>query len=161
MGRTQSIVNLAKHGVAFEDAATVFLDPSAMTFSDPDHSIEERREITIGYKIKGSLVFVSHCEHGDGFASSVLGMQPSSNEHNMSNHLTNEFSEELRDEYDLSTLDDSVRGKYYKQAVAGSNLVLIDPDLAAFFPDAETVNRALRVLADAAQAVAKSKPQDR
>ncbi len=74
----------------------------------------------------------------------------------MSNHLTNESSEELRDEYDLSTLDGGVRGKYYKQAVAGSNLVLIDPDLAPFFPDAETVNRALRVLADAAQAAAKS-----
>jgi len=79
----------------------------------------------------------------------------------MSNHLTDEFSDELRDEYDLSTLSGGVRAKYYKQAIAGSNLVLIDVDLAPFFPDAEAVNRALRVLADAAQAVAKSKPQDR
>jgi uncharacterized protein len=65
-GGRKASSNLAKHGVAFEDAATVFLDPLAMTFSDPDHSIEERREITIGYTMKGNLVLVSHCERGDG-----------------------------------------------------------------------------------------------
>jgi len=46
-----------------------------------------------------------------------------------------------------------VRGKYYKRATSGSNLVLIKPDLAAVFPDSKSVNRALRLLADAAQAV--------
>ena len=40
--------NLRKHGVSFEEAATGFLDLSAMTFLDPDHSDEEDREITIG-----------------------------------------------------------------------------------------------------------------
>ena len=40
--------NLRKHGVSFEEAATVFLDPLALTFSDPDHSLAEEREITIG-----------------------------------------------------------------------------------------------------------------
>lgn len=39
----------------------------------------------------------------------------------------------------------------------GTNVVLIDPELAALFPDSESVNRALRVLADAAQAAAASK----
>jgi len=63
----------------------------------------------------------------------------------------------LRPEYDLSQLRGGVRGKYYRQATAGTNLVLIDPDLAALFPDSATVNRALRVLADAARAVAPSK----
>jgi len=40
--------NLRKHAVSFEEAATVFDDPLAITFSDPDHAPEERREITIG-----------------------------------------------------------------------------------------------------------------
>lgn len=57
--------NLRKHGVSFEEAATVFLDPSAMTFTDPDHSEEEDREITIGLTTKQRLVFVSHCGRGD------------------------------------------------------------------------------------------------
>ena len=59
---------------------------------------------------------------------------------------------DLRPEYDLRQLGTGVRGKYYARASSGSNLVLIEPDLAAFFPDAKSVNRALRLLADAAQA---------
>jgi len=43
------------------------------------------------------------------------------------------------------------RGKYYRRATAGTNLALINPDLANMFPDSEAVNRALRVLAEAAQ----------
>jgi hypothetical protein len=56
--------NLRKHGVSFEDAADVFLDPLATTFPDPDHSTDERREITIGHTIRQRLVFVAHCERG-------------------------------------------------------------------------------------------------
>ena len=59
----------------------------------------------------------------------------------------------LRAEYDLSQLKGGVRGKYYKQAVAGTNLVLVEPELADVFPDTQSVNRALRLLADTAQAV--------
>jgi len=65
--------------------------------------------------------------------------------------------DELRAEYDLSRLRGGVRGKYYRRATAGANLVLIEPDLATLFPDSEAVNRALRVLADAAQAVTQRK----
>jgi uncharacterized DUF497 family protein len=54
-----------KHGVSFEEAATVFLDPLAVTFPDPDHSDEEDREITIGLTTKNRVVFVSHCPRGD------------------------------------------------------------------------------------------------
>jgi uncharacterized DUF497 family protein len=54
--------NFRKHRIGFEDGATVFLDPFAMTFQDPDHSLEERREITIGCTMKGHTVFVAHCE---------------------------------------------------------------------------------------------------
>ena len=63
-------------------------------------------------------------------------------------------ADELRPEYDLSKLKGGVRGKYYKRARAGTNLVLIEPDLANVFPDTEAVNRALRLLADTAEAAA-------
>jgi len=59
--------------------------------------------------------------------------------------------DELRREYDLSQLKGGVRGKYYRRAIAGMNLVLIEPELAKIFPDADAVNRALRALANAAQ----------
>lgn len=62
--------------------------------------------------------------------------------------------DELRAEYDLTKLKGGVRGKYYQRAMAGTNLVLVDPDLVKVFPDAASVNRALRVLRDAAGATA-------
>jgi uncharacterized protein len=57
--------NRQKHGVSFEEAATVFLDPLALTFPDPDHSAAEQREITIGYTGRQRIVLVSHCQRGD------------------------------------------------------------------------------------------------
>ncbi|GJL56386.1 MAG: hypothetical protein NPIRA02_35180 [Nitrospirales bacterium] len=53
--------NLRKHKVSFTEAASVFLDPLALTFDDPDHSGEENREITIGISNKERTLFVSHC----------------------------------------------------------------------------------------------------
>ncbi|HEY1949500.1 MAG TPA: hypothetical protein VGG97_21000 [Bryobacteraceae bacterium] len=67
--------------------------------------------------------------------------------------------DELRKEYDLSKLEGGVRGKYFRQASAGTNLVLIEPDLTTVFPDSEAVNRALRVLADAAKTLTTPKPR--
>jgi len=55
--------NLRKHGVSFEEAATVFLDPGAWTFYDPDHSESEDRFITIGISANQRLLFVSHADH--------------------------------------------------------------------------------------------------
>jgi hypothetical protein len=58
----------------------------------------------------------------------------------------------LRQEYDLTRLGAGVRGKYYRQAAAGTNLVLLEPELARVFKDSKSVNRALRLLVDAAGA---------
>ena len=58
--------------------------------------------------------------------------------------------DDLRPEYDLARLEGGVRGKYYKQATAGTNLVLLDPDVARAFPDSSSVNRALRLLHEVA-----------
>jgi len=54
--------------------------------------------------------------------------------------------DELHKEYDLSTLKGGVRGKYTAQYSAGTNLVLLSPDVARHFPDDRSVNAALRRL---------------
>ena len=54
--------NLKKHRVSFDEAVTVFYDPLAATFGDPDHSREENRLITVGYSARGRLLVVSHVE---------------------------------------------------------------------------------------------------
>jgi hypothetical protein len=54
--------------------------------------------------------------------------------------------DELRAEYDFSELKGRVRGKYAERYREGTNLVLLEPDVAAAFPDAKAVNEALRLL---------------
>jgi hypothetical protein len=65
--------------------------------------------------------------------------------------------DDLRPEYDLSQLKGGIRGKYHREAIAGTNLVLIEPELATVFPDTESVNRALRLLAETAESVNSKK----
>jgi hypothetical protein len=55
-------------------------------------------------------------------------------------------ADELRPEYDEALIRTGKRGKYYKRYRAGTNLVLLAPDVAAAFPDSEAVNEALRLL---------------
>jgi len=65
-------------------------------------------------------------------------------------------SNDLRAEYDLSRLEGGVRGKYYNQAMKGTNLVLLDPDLAQVFPNSPSVNRALRLVQEVATRTSRS-----
>ena len=57
--------NLKKHGIDFTEAASVFLDPLAVTYRDPDHSEGEERFITAGESSRGQVILVSHLDHGD------------------------------------------------------------------------------------------------
>ena len=55
-------LNLKKHGITFSEAATVFGDPLAITFDDPDHSVDEDRFITFGLSRFNHQLVVSHTE---------------------------------------------------------------------------------------------------
>ncbi len=57
-----------------------------------------------------------------------------------------EAKHELRREYDLSKLKGGVRGKYVARYRTGTNLVLLSPDVAEYFPDEQSVNTSLRAL---------------
>lgn len=56
--------------------------------------------------------------------------------------------DEMLDEYDFSK---GVRGKYAKRYTEGTNIVVLSPDVAEFFPDSQSVNQALRLLIDIAK----------
>lgn len=58
----KAATNLAKHGVSFDEAETVFVDPLAGIGSDPDHSEDEQREIIAGLSAAGRLLLVSFTE---------------------------------------------------------------------------------------------------
>ncbi len=69
----------------------------------------------------------------------------------MKKNFETEHEDDLRPEYDFSQLSEGVRGKYAERYRAGTNLVLLSPDVAAAFPTDEAVNEALRLLIQVAK----------
>ncbi len=67
------------------------------------------------------------------------------------NKEVDELEDELRPEYDFSKMAGGVRGKYVERYRAGTNLVLLDPDVAQAFPTDVSVNEPLRLLLQIAQ----------
>ena len=63
--RAKAERNVKRHRVSFDEAVTVFYDPLAATFDDPDHSVREHRLITVGNSSRGRLLVVVHVEGGD------------------------------------------------------------------------------------------------
>jgi uncharacterized protein len=58
----KAAINLKKHNLSFQEAATVFDDSLSVTFPDPDHSIGESRYVIIGMSRSGQLLVVSHTD---------------------------------------------------------------------------------------------------
>ena len=65
--RDKAASNRRKHGISFDEAVTVFYNPLAATLSDPDHSAEEDRLITVGFSAQEQLLVVCHTERGDPY----------------------------------------------------------------------------------------------
>ena len=61
----KAAANLRKHGVSFDEAASVFFDPLSATGDDPDHSLDERRFVTFGMSSSGHVLVVAHGRHDD------------------------------------------------------------------------------------------------
>jgi len=86
------------------------------------------------------------------FGSLVQERRHGKNEDIMKKANKREMADDLRLEYDLSKLKGGVRGKYAKRFQQGTNLVLLSPDVAKYFPDERSVNAALRSLVSIAKA---------
>jgi hypothetical protein len=69
-----------------------------------------------------------------------------------------ELEDELRPEYDFSNMAGGIKGKYVERYQAGTNMVLLDPDIAQAFPTDKSVNEALRLLLQIAQRQQPKKP---
>jgi hypothetical protein len=65
--------------------------------------------------------------------------------------ISNELEDDLRPEYDFSKMQGGIRGKYVDRYRAGTNIVLLDPDVLQAFPTSESVNETLRLLMQIAQ----------
>jgi hypothetical protein len=63
--KKKAAANERKHRVSFHEASTVFGDPLAITFDDPDHSLNEKRYLTFGLSVSRRLLVVAHTPRGD------------------------------------------------------------------------------------------------
>ena len=70
----------------------------------------------------------------------------------MKKNTKRKTDDDLRPEYDLAKMKGGVRGKYAKSFREGTNLILLSPDVAPYFPDEASVNAALRSLVGVAKA---------
>jgi uncharacterized DUF497 family protein len=130
--------NLEKHDLSFDEAATAFGDPLSLTIADPDHSEDEDRYVLLGESYLARLMVVVFTERARESGSSALDSQVQAR----GEHMKPDSSDtDMRDEYDFT---DGVRGKYADRFAKGSNVVVLDPDIAAEFKTPQAVNDALR-----------------
>jgi len=61
----KATANERAHGVTFEEASTVFGDPLAGTIPDPEHSLDEKRFVTIGHSTAHRVIVVMHTDRGE------------------------------------------------------------------------------------------------
>jgi uncharacterized DUF497 family protein len=136
--RQKAESNRRKQGVTFAEAITVFDDINAQTIDDPDHSQDETRWITLG---RSKLTQIETIER----ESSRRARQLRPNGKSMKKSR-NEFQDELRAEYEAELFKNAVRGKYFAAYRRGTNVVILDSDVARAFPTEKAVNDALRRL---------------
>jgi uncharacterized protein len=72
--------NRKKHGVTFEDAATVFADERACLIDDPDHSEEEERFVLLGLSSSLRLLVVAHCYRAEGNVIRIISARKATRE---------------------------------------------------------------------------------
>lgn len=128
----KAAANLRKHGVDFREAATVFGDALSTTFPDADHSVRDRRFITIGVSTVGRVLVVVHTEVATPSESSALGRRRCESVGSMKKC---DEADVMRSEYNFAAMRGGVRGKHVRRVrEQGSNVVLLDPDVAEAFP---------------------------
>ena len=84
-------------------------------------------------------------------SASLVPEQPIAKKRGFMKKEVDELEDELRPEYDFSNMAGGVRGKYVERYRTGTNVVLLDPDVAKAFPTNASVNEALRLLLQIAQ----------
>lgn len=73
--------NLAKHGVSFEEAKTVFYDDAALIIADPDNSGQEDRFVILGFSANARILVVCHCyRDGEGVIRIISARKATRNE---------------------------------------------------------------------------------
>ena len=114
--------NLVKHGVAFEEASTIFGDPLSLTISDPDHSLREERYITVGKAFTGNCSLLSILNEAIIFVLSAQGRPAEESASFMKKSSNKSAQKQMCEEYDFSRGE---RGKYARRYAQGTNVIVL------------------------------------
>jgi Ribonuclease toxin, BrnT, of type II toxin-antitoxin system len=146
----KNAANLEKHGVSFEEAASVFGDPLGRIVSDPRHSQDESGSSYSAFQISSACWQSCSQTAEKRFGLLARDERHARNEEIMQKALTKRPAanrtaiDEILPEYDFSK---SRRNKYASRYAPGSVVVMLDPDVAALFGSSKEANDALRALA--------------
>jgi uncharacterized protein len=135
--------NEAKHGVSFEEAITVFADPLARIFEDPEHSETERREIIVGLSDQQNLILVSSWKRTTGFDSSARARRPAWSVKTMRKTLARKRAQREQQELSSEYRFDYSRSKpnrFAESMSGGAIAIVLGPDVAAVFKSSKAVN---------------------
>ena len=83
-------INIKKHGISFEEAATVFEDEQGILFDDPDHSAEEERFILLGISSTTKLLIVCHCYRAEDGIIRIISARKATRSESMQYEKINE-----------------------------------------------------------------------
>jgi hypothetical protein len=136
--------NIINHGVSFEKATTVLAIPCRQQF--PTRCILNMKNAlsSLVRPINGVFWSLFTPTGVTRFESLVPASPLRMKGKSMKKADKTRRDPDMLDEYDFSK---GIRGKYVKRLAAGSNVVVLSPDVAAVFPDSDSVNETLRVLA--------------
>lgn len=159
----KAAANLKKHGVAFDEALTVFRDPLALLFDDPDHSADEQREVIIASRRNRGFLWSALPSGRAGFGSSTRGARPPQNASNMAKTRRPRKrppSDDLRPEYEFDytkARPNRFASRFPRQTVA----VVLEPDVAEVFSTSRSVNSLLRSVIKAVPGASESSTRRR
>jgi uncharacterized DUF497 family protein/predicted DNA binding CopG/RHH family protein len=121
--------NLAKHGVSFEEAQTVFLDENARLIDDPDHSKVEERFVLLGCSFQARCLIVSHCYRESNAMIRLISARrataqggrsvleiPMRNEYDFSKSRKNSYAKQLKRQITIRL--DTMAVNYFKGMAA-------------------------------------------
>lgn len=136
--------NLLRHGVAFEEALSVFADPLARVHGDPAHSEGEGREIIVGHSNRNRLLLEYSLSSAANRSESLArGAQRIKNDMTTKKTSLKRSSDEMQAEYrfDYKT---SRPNRFASRMKGNTVAVVLDPDVASVFTTSASVNRTLR-----------------
>ena len=139
---------MLRFGVSFEEAISAFADPLSLTIGDEAHSFGETRCVTLGATISGRIVVVVHVDRGDEMRIVSARGATAREKRQRMEKAKGDRVRDVEAEYDFSSGE---RGRYAKRFAEGTNVVVLDPDVAEVFRTSAEVNEALRALVSIAK----------